>query len=339
VQGVWLLAAGARARGLDVPTLLSRHGLDHALGADVDERVPAAAVLDLWAELPSLTGLPHFGVWLAELACAAPATSLGAKLVHSAPTLAIGLERLVAFERVFHGVKATTMALERDVARITHRPPIGIGAGSVPAIEFAFAWILGTARQTTGVGLVPTAVTFTHAAPRELDAHQRAFGVAPRFSAAANTLDLPRASLALPQRTADALLGKLAERHAHSLALELPSGVGLGPRLRALLARDFAHGDCGSATLTGAAGALNLPPRTLQRRLAAEGVSFAGLLDEVRRELSLQLLADPATSVAEVAFALGFGDQPAFHRAFSRWLGSTPGEYRRRLLARQANSN
>jgi len=105
------------------------------------------------------------------------------------------------------------------------------------------------------------------------------------------------------------------------------------------LARSFAHGACDSATLAGAAAALNLPPRTLQRRLAAEGASFAGLLDEVRRELSLRLLADPVTSIAEVAFALGFGDQPAFHRAFSRWQGSTPGEYRHRLLAPEANSN
>jgi len=172
--------------------------------------------------------------------------------------------------------------------------------------------------------------------PRELDAYERAFGIAPRFAAPDNTFDLPRAALALPQRTADALLGKLVERHAHGLALELPTGVGLAARVRTLLARSFAHGACDSATLAGAAAALNLPPRTLQRRLAAEGASFAGLLDEVRRELSLRLLADPVTSIAEVAFALGFGDQPAFHRAFSRWQGSTPGEYRRRLLAPEA---
>jgi AraC-like DNA-binding protein len=336
VQGVWLLAAGAAARGLDVTALLTRHGLADALTADVDARVPATAVLGLWSELPSLTGLPCFGPWLAELACSAPATSLGAKLVHSAPTLGVGLARLVAFERVFHGVQATTLTLDNDVARFTHRPPIGIGPGAAPAIEFAFAWILGTARQTTGQALSAVSVSFGHEGPRDTGEHARVFGVTPRFGAARNELELPRAVLELPQRTADVLLGRLVERHARDLVLELPSDAGVTSRARALLFRSLTRGEPEACTLPTIARLLGLPPRTLQRRLASDGTSFASLLDEVRRELGLQLLAAPRTSVAEVAFALGFADQPAFHRAFVRWTGSTPGEHRRRL-ASEAN--
>jgi AraC-like DNA-binding protein len=333
VQGVWLLAAGAQARGLDVPALLGRHGLAHSLGADVDARVPATAVLALWAELPELTGLPHFGVWLAELACAAPATSLGAKLVHSAPTLGVGLGRLVAFERVFHGVAATTLALDGEIARFTHRPPIGIGPGAAPAIELAFAWILGTARVTTGHAITASAISFRHAAPgaESLAEHRRFFGVTPRFSGPENTLELPREALSLPQRTADALLERLVERHARGLSNELPTDAGLCARIRSLVKTALLRGDVGECTLAACAAKLVLPPRTLQRKLAAEGSSFASLLDEARRELSLELLAEPSTSVAEVAFALGFGDQTAFHRAFVRWTGSTPGEHKKRL--------
>jgi AraC-like DNA-binding protein len=331
VQGVWLLAAGAQARGLDVTALLARHGLSSALATDVDARVPAAAVLALWAELPELTGLPHFGVWLAELACAGPPTSLGAKLVHSAPTLGVGLARLVAFERVFHGAAATTLSLLGDVARFTHRPPIGIGPGAAPAIELAFAWILGTARTTTGQALAATAVSFRHAPPPSLEAHLRFFGVVPRFDAAENVLDLPLSALALRQLTADPLLERLVERHARALASELPSDAGLVARLRALLFSALVKGETESCTLAACAAKLSMPSRTLQRKLAADGGTFASLLDDVRRELSLELLADPTTSVAEVAFALGFGDQPAFHRAFVRWTGSTPGEHKKRL--------
>lgn len=338
VQGVWLLAAGAAARGLDVEALLARHGLADAPSADVDARVPASAVLELWGELPGLTGLDCFGPWLAELACSAPATSLGAKLVQSAPTLGVGLARLVAFERVFHGVQATTLTLDADVARFTHRPPIGTGPGAAPAIEFAFAWILGTARQTTGQPLSAVAVSFCHPGPREPSEYARAFGVTPRFAAAENTLELPRAALELPQRTADALLGRLVERHARDLVLELPSDAGASARARALLFRSLTHGEPEACTLPAVAQLLGVPPRTLQRRLASDGTSFASLLDEVRRELGLQLLAEPRTSVAEVAFALGFADQTAFHRAFVRWTGSTPGEHRRRL-ASEANPN
>jgi AraC-like DNA-binding protein len=146
-------------------------------------------------------------------------------------------------------------------------------------------------------------------------------------------LDLPRAALDLPQRTADALLGRLVERHARELVLELPSGAGPTSRARAVLQRSLTRGEPEACTLPAVAGELRMPPRTLQRRLASDGTSFASLLDEVRRELAVELLGAPRTSAADVAFALGFGDQTAFHRAFLRWTGSTPGEYRRRLAA------
>lgn len=333
VQGVWLLAAGAAARSIDVPALLARHGLQDAMAADVDARVPAGAVLALWAELPELTKLPHFGLWLAELACAAPPTSLGARLVHSAPTLGVGFSRLVRFERVFHGVRATELHVTDGAARFTHTPPIGIGPGASPAIEFAFAWMLGTARATTGTPVPARAVTFTHSAPEVLDEYRRVLGVEPRFGATENALELPSQVLELPQRSADALLGRLVERHAHELSRQLPAGTGPAARVRGLITRSLSMGDSEAASLGAVATALRLPGRTLQRRLAAEGTSFAALLDEVRRELAFEHLAEPSTSVAEVAFALGFADQAAFHRAFQRWTGRTPGEHRKRLAS------
>jgi AraC-like DNA-binding protein len=68
--------------------------------------------------------------------------------------------------------------------------------------------------------------------------------------------------------------------------------------------------------------------RTLQRRLAGEGLSFDGVLDELRRELALRHLADRRVAIAEVAYLLGFSEPSAFHRAFKRWTGTTPGAAR-----------
>ena len=223
---------------------------------------------------------------------------------------------------------------EHGIARFTHTPPIGIGPGAPPAIEFAFAWLLGTARATTGADLVPSSVTFTHAAPGPVDEYRRAFGVDPRFGTTENVLELPSAALALPQRTADHLIGRLVERHARELSRQLPTGAGPAERVRGLIARSLSVGETdAAASLAAVASQLQVPGRTLQRRLAAEGTSFAALLDEVRRELALEHLAEPSTSVAEVAFALGFGDQTAFHRAFVRWTGRTPGDHRKRLAS------
>jgi AraC-like DNA-binding protein len=68
--------------------------------------------------------------------------------------------------------------------------------------------------------------------------------------------------------------------------------------------------------------------RTLQRRLADEGVAFAALVDEVRRELALELVRDRARPLGEVAFLLGYAELSPFLRAFRRWTGKTPAAWR-----------
>ena len=76
---------------------------------------------------------------------------------------------------------------------------------------------------------------------------------------------------------------------------------------------------------------MHLSQRTLQRRLQEENSSFQQLLDETRRELAVQYLAQPDRSLLEIAYLLGFADPSNFFRAFRRWFGTTPGEYRSRL--------
>ncbi|MNC61745.1 HTH-type transcriptional regulator VirS [compost metagenome] len=79
------------------------------------------------------------------------------------------------------------------------------------------------------------------------------------------------------------------------------------------------------------AQALHLSQRTLQRRLQEEGTSFQTLLDDTRRELAEQYLAQPSMTLLETAYLLGFADPSNFFRAFRRWFDATPGEYRTRM--------
>ena len=69
--------------------------------------------------------------------------------------------------------------------------------------------------------------------------------------------------------------------------------------------------------------------RTLQLRLSHEGTSFAATLDAVRHALALEYLEDPMLSLGQIAVLLHFSDASAFYRAFKRWTGRVPGEYRR----------
>jgi AraC-like DNA-binding protein len=86
----------------------------------------------------------------------------------------------------------------------------------------------------------------------------------------------------------------------------------------------------GPPALSAVARALGQSPRSLRRHLASEGTSFQRLVEQIRSELAAQHLQDPRLTVSEIAFLVGFSELSPFLRAFRRWTGLTPGEYRHR---------
>jgi Helix-turn-helix domain len=83
----------------------------------------------------------------------------------------------------------------------------------------------------------------------------------------------------------------------------------------------------------GVARALGLSLRTLHRRLKEQGWTFQGLLDAERKHVACSRLREPRLSIGEVAYMLGYSEQSAFLRAFRRWTGSSPSEFRATALA------
>jgi len=140
----------------------------------------------------------------------------------------------------------------------------------------------------------------------------------------------PRALLTCPLRTSNPAVGDLLERLAVRQLAELPRTTTIAGAVRALCLRD---GFAGELTLDAAAHRLCLSARTLQRRLREEGTSHQQIVDETRRHLASRMLTQSGLGIAEVAFALGFSEPGGLHRAFKRWTGMTPAEYRRAAAA------
>ena len=87
----------------------------------------------------------------------------------------------------------------------------------------------------------------------------------------------------------------------------------------------------GSPDIDVVASAIGVSVRTLQRRLHRSGTSYAGVARQVRRDAALRLLENRQRTIGEIARTLGYADHPHFTRAFQRWMGVTPREFRRRL--------
>ena len=130
----------------------------------------------------------------------------------------------------------------------------------------------------------------------------------------------------LPLRRPDPSLFAYLERHARSLESQLRDDHSLTERVRQCLVERLRDGEPEQREI---ARLLGLHERTLQRRLRAEQTTFAQLLDSVRSELARMFLGDPRLAVFEIAYLLGFSEPSAFQRAFRRWTGQTPREYRR----------
>ena len=204
-------------------------------------------------------------------------------------------------------------------------------AGRTPSrhtAEFLIAAGVRTGRLVTGVDWCPREVRFVHHRPATTAEHERFFRAPVRFATGENALILADSTLCLPCVAADPALASLLDRYAHEHMPTDASRETISDRVRSLLVASLRDGEPSASAV---AARMKMSVRTLNRSLAADGTTYRRLLDQLRRDIASRSLADPHSSIAEVAFLLGFAESSAFYRAFRRWTGQTPAEYRARV--------
>lgn len=221
------------------------------------------------------------------------------------------------------------------------------GGGELPYVEFQHK--LSDRDEffdeyTTGIFLAhfralsrsPLRLAALHSVrPRPHDAEWRAqitgyLGCAPTYGVRYGRMVFVRSDWDASLKGANPRLRAALEAHAYELQREEARAQGLGERVRAALGQLLRDGE---PRIAEVAQRLGMTARTLQRRLQDEGLGFTTLVDESRMELARRYLADPTLSIAEVSFALGYSEPSAFTRAFKRWSGRAPAEYRESVRA------
>jgi AraC-like DNA-binding protein len=143
------------------------------------------------------------------------------------------------------------------------------------------------------------------------------------------------ALLKQPMVTADAMIGRLMRHYGDLRLAALPEHRADIEQLRREIARVLVNGQGGIEHVAKATGT---SVRTLQRRLKDAGVNYSDLHDDVRKTLALNLLENETLALAEIAFSLGYSEVSAFNHAFRRWVGQSPGQYRRLRAAAAGKS-
>jgi AraC-like DNA-binding protein len=299
--------------------LLAAAGLGPAELGDPDAVVTGAACSALFGEAGRRLPLANLALRVAELIQIGDYPLLD-YLILTSPTVGDGFGHLVRYLRILGS--PTELAIADD-----RRGTVRVVAtqGNPFSNEFCLSLaVLDFGRETEG-RFRAAGLSFRHRLADRAD-YERRLSCRVRDAAEEDSLTVDRRAWGIPLRRRDSVLhGVLRAQADEALGRSGSDGTFRSEVLRALAPR-VAGGDVGLAAV---ASALATSARTLQRRLAEEGVTYQDVLDGARREGAERYLADSRLSVGEVGYLLGFSEPAAFHRAFRRWTGRTPLEFRR----------
>lgn len=315
-------------RGLAAETVCQAAQIDPAWVDDPNSRVPAAAMERLWAAAEQLTGDPDLGLHSAE-SYNPGALSIVGYVILSCRTAGEALERLARYApllneglqvRVEHNQDTTICSIgaAEDLGTYLRRSPRQV-------IETVSAGIVLTLGRVATRPPVPIAVTFQHAAPSSIAEHARLLGPVVRFDQIENAVVYSTSALAAGMLSADPALLEVFEGDARRRLEQLKSHGTVSGRVQSIVGARM-KGEVPSLAVI--ASELAMSERSVQRSLTEESTSYREIVDEVRKDLALSHLSQPGATAADVAFLLGFSEPSAFTRAFRRWTGSSPSQFR-----------
>lgn len=315
---------GAVALGWNRDALIAEAGLDGALLADPDARVPLVHEIRVWEVLSR----EPVGLELGERLGLASMGVVGYAMRHGATALE-ALEWLECYRAVLHPDLVPRMERrsgpEGDRIVFAKVIPPPFARLREPVYTLASAMV-STMRTLTGRSNIKARhVRYPLPRPDDPGRHERYFACPVAWGAAEFEIAFDATELTLPLPRSDPHLFSYLARRADELLARLPEVESATGRVRREVGASLASGE---PRLAAIARRLAMSERTLHRRLAGEGTSFAAIVDEARRERAMLLLEDRRLSSSEVAFLLGFAEPATFIRAFRRWTGETPHEWR-----------
>lgn len=247
-------------------------------------------------------------------------------VVSSARTVRSAIEQASRYARLISDVVDVKLELEGSVAfvRLENRVALPRAAADFQVGGFfrnhVCDWLGSRVGELT--------VWFTHDGPADLREYARTFDPAKlRFNAPVLGFAFDREVLDLPLPKADPNLHGVLVPYAEQMLSALPAVGSVTANVRSLIGLQLADG---GPDVAGVASQLGMSLRTLARRLETEGTTFRELVDDVRQQLALEHVSRHAASFSEITEQLGFSHVAAFHRAFRRWTGQTPLQYRKR---------
>lgn len=311
-----------RSLGANPEEVLAEVGYELKLFGDPENRISLAAHNHLVSHCAKRTGCPHFGLLVGQQDGLHSFGLLGLLMKYS-PDVGTALRSLVRYLHLHVRGATTSLVTDGGTAMLTyeiHEP----GVEAVDQVgDGAVALMHNIMRALCGPDWRPSEAWFAHRRPADVGPFRRFFRVPLRFDAEQFALLFSAGYLSRRLPIADDDLRRLLQRQIDRLEDAYRDDFPEQVRnvLRTALMTGHARAD-------QVAALFGMRSRTLTRRLNAYGIGFQHLVDESRFEIARQMLEDSAMEVGQIAALLGYAAPGAFTRAFRRWSGNTPAEWR-----------
>lgn len=306
--------------GLD--SLLAESGLPIGLFDHPDNLIPFREGTRLLGLCADRTGCPHFGLLIGD---ATPLEAFGivGELMKSAADVRAALQLMCRFMTLTDGGGLLTLSETKQFASFSYMVyEPGVERSEVLG-DNVLAASCNVLRSLCGRKWRPHEILFSRSPPADIQPYAKILKAPLRFDVEQSAVVFERAWLDAPLATADP--ARLRTLKAKARALEASETGDLVAQVRRVVRRQLLAGTC---SMQSVAAELGMHRRTLDRRLQPFEVAFKTLSDEVRYEVSRQLLADTAMPVIAIAQSLHYADPSAFTHAFRRWSGTTPTQWR-----------
>lgn len=315
-----LVALRLRAAGVDLKSILKDAGITQRQIDDPEERLPANFQIAL---LKAAAAALHDDLLGFRLAQSVDCRKLGLLyyVFASSPTLDEAIRRCARYSRVANeAIVLQIIEGDRPIIRLGYT---GIARhADVQQMECLMTFLLRICRQTTGQQLVPERVTMMHVRPTVAPEMTQFFGVKVAFGGDFDEIVLSPGAGDLQLVNADPYLNKIIVKNCEAVLAARRTNVGpFRIKVENAIAPLLPHA---SARASAVARSLGMSERTMGRKLAQEGSSFAEILQQLRSEMAVRYVEDAALPISRIAWLLGFEEVSSFSHAFKRWTGKSP---------------
>lgn len=318
-----LIAQTLRSYDCDPEPLFKQAGLDTGRLSNPDTRFPGKRVQHLWQLAVNASGDPCFGFVAGEQVQPVVLHGLGFSWLAS-DTLRDALTRLVRYSRLISSAANMHLQDGDDSLDLVILPPTGVEDVTFASQDAGLSGFLRMCRLTAGDDIDPVHVSLRRPRP-DCDSRLQAYFRAPlEYDADANVLSFSKQQVDTPLTNSNPELARINDKAVVDYLARFDRDS-LTMQVRSRIIERLHDGTPNQEAI---ARSLNVSLRSLQRKLNNEATNFKTLLESTRRELALLYIRETHRSLGEITYLLGFSEPSNFTRAFKRWTGVSPIEYR-----------